>query len=75
MPATDKPPLTPPERAICKSYGGWTNFMASMGLKPWEDGDAEEGKAIIAALASSDQEGEDKAAVSFRLFDSVMQLW
>lgn len=39
--------------------------MASMGLKPWEDGDAEEGKAIIAALASSDQEGEDKAAVSF----------
>lgn len=64
MPATDalQPPLTPAERAICKSYGGWTNFMASMGLKPWEDEDAEEGKAIIAALASSDKEGEDEAA-------------
>ncbi|KAM3461624.1 hypothetical protein BB8028_0007g02950 [Beauveria bassiana] len=62
MPSTDslQPPLTLTERAICKSYGGWTNFMASMGLKPWDQEDADEGKAIIAAFAH-DKEEEDKA--------------
>ncbi|KAG6003123.1 hypothetical protein E4U21_002321 [Claviceps maximensis] len=61
MPATDslQPPLTPTERQICKSYGGWSNFMASMGLKPWVSDDAEEGKAILAAFAS-DVEEENK---------------
>jgi len=32
--------------------------MASYGLKPWDSDDAEEGKAIIAALASSDVEAK-----------------
>lgn len=36
--------------------------MASMGLKPWEDEDAEQGKAIITAFANSDKEAEDEAA-------------
>ncbi|EFY86133.1 hypothetical protein MAC_07798 [Metarhizium acridum CQMa 102] len=69
MPATDalpnvdaqEPPLTKTEREICKAYGGWGSFMQSMGLKPWESDDAEEGKAIIAAFAS-DKEEEDKTA-------------
>ncbi|KID85674.1 Extracellular metalloproteinase 3 [Metarhizium guizhouense ARSEF 977] len=64
MPATDslQPPLTKAERQICKEYGGWTNFMQSMGLKPWESDDADEGKAILAAFARRDKEEEDKAA-------------
>ncbi|KAI1840970.1 hypothetical protein JX265_010442 [Neoarthrinium moseri] len=54
MPSSDslQPPLSPAEREISKSYGGWTGFMQSMGLKPWNDDDAAEGKAIIAAFAS-----------------------
>ncbi|KAJ5238165.1 hypothetical protein N7489_008256 [Penicillium chrysogenum] len=53
MPATDglQPPLTPAERAIVKSYGGWTHFMQCFGLKPWERDDAEEGKKILEAFA------------------------
>ncbi|KAK2594299.1 hypothetical protein QQS21_008005 [Conoideocrella luteorostrata] len=53
MPASDglQPPLNEGERAIRRSYGGWTNFMQSYGLKPWDDDDAAEGKAIISALA------------------------
>ncbi|GAO14384.1 hypothetical protein UVI_02055100 [Ustilaginoidea virens] len=48
--------LSKTEREICKAYGGWTNFMISMGLKPWVDEDAEEGKAIIAAFARDKEE-------------------
>ena len=55
-----EPPLTSKEREICKAYGGWANFMASMGLKPWDQEDAEEGKAIIGAFAR-DKDEEDKA--------------
>ncbi|KAM4063397.1 hypothetical protein HRG_010120 [Hirsutella rhossiliensis] len=62
MPATDslQPPLSKAEREVCKSYGGWTNFMQSMGLKPWEDDDAAEGKAILAAFVAKDKESADK---------------
>lgn len=35
--------------------------MHSMGLKPWNEDDASEGKAIIAAFAS-DNEEQDKTA-------------
>ncbi|KJZ75913.1 hypothetical protein HIM_04737 [Hirsutella minnesotensis 3608] len=58
MPITDglQPPLSEAERKICKSYGGWTSFMQSMGLKPWDDDDAAEGKAIIAAFASDNEQ-------------------
>ncbi|KAJ5156231.1 hypothetical protein N7492_009034 [Penicillium capsulatum] len=46
MPASDalQPPLSPAEREIVKSYGGWTQFLASFDLKPWESDDAAEGK-------------------------------
>ncbi|OQD67230.1 hypothetical protein PENDEC_c041G04586 [Penicillium decumbens] len=56
MPITDAlaPPCTPAERAIIKSYGGWTNFMLSFGLKPYNDDDLEEAKTILAAFASED---------------------
>ncbi|OQD60860.1 hypothetical protein PENPOL_c020G08897 [Penicillium polonicum] len=57
MPATDalQPPLTPAERAIVKSYGGWTSFMQSFGLKPWEADDAEEGKRILEAFVQDSE--------------------
>ncbi|EFX02157.1 hypothetical protein CMQ_2206 [Grosmannia clavigera kw1407] len=58
MPASDslQPPLTPAERDIVKSYGGWTNFMLAMGLKPWVDDDMAEGKAILEGLVHNDSE-------------------
>jgi hypothetical protein len=34
--------------------------MQSMGLKPWNDDDAAEGKAIIAAFASNQKEDDDE---------------
>ena len=37
-----------------KSFGGYNNFMASYGLKPWSDSDYEEGKAIIEAFKQAD---------------------
>ncbi|KAJ6017978.1 hypothetical protein N7451_001357 [Penicillium sp. IBT 35674x] len=57
MPATDslQPPLSPAERAIVKSYGGWSQFMASFGLKPWDEDDAQEGKRILEGLAENDE--------------------
>ncbi|PLB43310.1 hypothetical protein P170DRAFT_481257 [Aspergillus steynii IBT 23096] len=53
MPLSDslQPPLTPAERAIVKSYGGWTMFLLSYGLKPWNEDENEEGKRIVEALA------------------------
>ncbi|TQW00565.1 hypothetical protein IF1G_00496 [Cordyceps javanica] len=58
-----EPSLTPKERQICKAYGGWTNFMNCMGLKPWDSEDRAEGKNILEAFAS-DNEDEDKAAAT-----------
>ncbi|KAJ5266978.1 hypothetical protein N7478_009786 [Penicillium angulare] len=59
MPATDslQPPLTPAERAIVKSYGGWTQFMQSYGLKAHDSDDIDEAKSIVSALASNDDNG------------------
>ncbi|KAJ9210456.1 hypothetical protein DTO166G4_7923 [Paecilomyces variotii] len=55
MPASDclQPPLTPAERAIVKSYGGWTFSLANYGLKPWNTDDAKEGKQILEGLGTS----------------------
>lgn len=53
-----EPPLTPAERVIVKSYGGWTMFLASFGLKPWNDEDAQEGKQILEGFVAQDQERE-----------------
>ncbi|CAK7224830.1 hypothetical protein SCUCBS95973_005653 [Sporothrix curviconia] len=60
MPATDAlaPPLTPEERQIVKSYGGWTQFMISYGLKPYELEDIDEAKQIVSAMASNDKDEE-----------------
>ncbi|PHH92768.1 hypothetical protein CDD83_5174 [Cordyceps sp. RAO-2017] len=62
--ATDclQPPLSEAERAIVKSYGGWTSFMRCMGLKPWEEEDVAEGKAILRAFVAGDEEDEADAA-------------
>ncbi|KAB8247642.1 hypothetical protein BDV35DRAFT_350355 [Aspergillus flavus] len=52
MPSSDclQPPLLPQERSIVKSYGGWTNFLLSYGLKPWNDEYAEGGLMILKGL-------------------------
>lgn len=51
-----EPPLSPAERKIVKSYGGWTMFMQSFGLKPWNDEDTQEGKQIAASFAAEDED-------------------
>jgi len=55
-----EPPLSPAERVIVKSYGGWTNFMISFGLKPWEEDDADEGKRILKAFTEEDANQKQK---------------
>ncbi|KAL3414100.1 hypothetical protein V8F44DRAFT_459360, partial [Aspergillus fumigatus] len=49
-----EPPLTPAERAIVQSYGGWTQFMICFGLKPYELDDVDEAKSLVASLAADD---------------------
>ena len=46
-----EPPLSPPEREVVKSYGGWTQFMQSYLLNPADDDDVYEAKQIVAGLA------------------------
>ncbi|KAJ4411619.1 hypothetical protein N0V82_008988 [Gnomoniopsis sp. IMI 355080] len=66
MPVTDalQPPLTPGERVVVKSYGGWTPFMQSMGLKPWKDEDAQEGKQIAATFAAGNEDDKTNSSSS-----------
>ncbi|EPS26164.1 hypothetical protein PDE_01100 [Penicillium oxalicum 114-2] len=51
-----QPPLTPAQRTIVKSYGGWSMFLHSYGLKPWNEDDAEEGLRILEALADMSED-------------------
>ena len=46
-----EPPLSPAEREVVKSFGGWTSFMQSYGLKPHDSGDAREAKLIVERMA------------------------
>ena len=49
--------------SIHQSYGGWNNFMHSHGLKPWNDDDVQEGKAIVQAMKEMDkQDWEEEQA-------------
>ncbi|KAF7718687.1 Uncharacterized protein PECH_001466 [Penicillium ucsense] len=54
-----QPPLTPAQRSIVKSYGGWTMFLRSFGLKPWNTEDAEEGLRILNALVKDDDDDDE----------------
>ncbi|KAH9969708.1 hypothetical protein BC827DRAFT_1162190 [Russula dissimulans] len=38
-----------------KAYGGWNGFMHNQGLKPWDAGDPQEGKAIVAEFRKNDE--------------------
>lgn len=51
-----EPPLTPAEREIVKSYGGWTQFMICFGLKPWDLDDTDQGKRILESFVQDDSE-------------------
>ncbi|OJJ50772.1 hypothetical protein ASPZODRAFT_126709 [Penicilliopsis zonata CBS 506.65] len=68
MPATDslQPPLTPAERAIVKTYGGWTSFMSSYGLKPWDFDDIDEAKQILTTLAQMDDQDDESERSSIQ---------
>lgn len=46
------PPFSTTEQEIVESYGGWTHFCASFGLKPWNDDDAEEALQIVRDFAA-----------------------
>ncbi|ORY23615.1 hypothetical protein BCR39DRAFT_548938 [Naematelia encephala] len=56
MPITDglAPPMTPAERQVVKSFGGWTAFLRTYGLKPEREEDKAEGKAIVEQMAKQD---------------------
>ncbi|TXT15519.1 hypothetical protein VHUM_00022 [Vanrija humicola] len=57
MPASDGLPesqLSPAEREVVKSYGGWTAFCTAYGLKPWNSDDNDEAKAIVQQMAAND---------------------
>lgn len=58
MPASDalQPPLAPAEREVVKSFGGWTQFCATYGLKPWDDDDNQEAYRIVQMMAAHDEE-------------------
>ncbi|GAA5909093.1 hypothetical protein JCM6882_001186 [Rhodosporidiobolus microsporus] len=60
MPATNglQPPLSPAERKVLKSYGDWTSFCQSFGIKPWDPDAAEEGLAILRSFAADDEDGK-----------------
>jgi len=51
------PRLTRTESAIVRDYGGWTRFLQSFELNPWDESDIKEGKRIVKELAE-DQETE-----------------
>jgi len=48
------PPLSPAERQIVKSFGGWTAFMQIYGLKAQDSGDIQEAKSIVQTMARED---------------------
>lgn len=39
-------------------FGGWQGFMHSYGLKPWNDDDVAEGRAILEGMKAADREAE-----------------
>jgi hypothetical protein len=41
-------------KEVKESWGSWTNFMLSYGLKPWNHDDLEEALAISRALKQAD---------------------
>lgn len=49
------PSLTPAERAIVKSFGSWSDFMISYGLKPHDTDDIEEAHSIVKSMAAMDE--------------------
>ncbi|GAA5866938.1 hypothetical protein JCM8547_003923 [Rhodosporidiobolus lusitaniae] len=56
------PSLTPAQRAIVKSYGYWTSFCHSFGIRPTDPTAREEGKAILKELVQDGREENVKAA-------------
>lgn len=43
-----------------KAGGGWSNWMLSYGLKPHEQGDIAEAKAILESFVAADEGAKQK---------------
>jgi hypothetical protein len=50
--------MTPAERKVLRSYGDWTNFCHSFGLKPYDLSAQEEGMAMFRSFAADDEREE-----------------
>ena len=48
--------MSPAEREVVKSFGGWTAFMQTYGLKVNDSDDAKQGAEIIKRMAQADAE-------------------
>lgn len=57
-----EPPLTPAEKKVVKSFGDWTEFMRTYGLKPTDAGDAKQAYAIVKMMAQADEHEAAEAA-------------
>ncbi|EPE35590.1 hypothetical protein GLAREA_11290 [Glarea lozoyensis ATCC 20868] len=51
-------------KRILKGFGGWTMFMASYQLDPFDDEDAAMGERILKALGESEEEEEEEKKTS-----------
>ena len=47
--------MNPAEREIVKSFGGWTAFCHTYGLKPWNSEENDEAISILKGLAANDR--------------------
>ena len=45
------------EQIVRKSFGSWPNFMASYGLKVWDDDDVRQGNAILDEMRRNNGSG------------------
>jgi hypothetical protein len=58
---SEPPNLPPYAKDYIKAYGGWTGFMHSYGLKPWDHDDIEEAEMIVRSFAKADAEEKAQA--------------
>lgn len=50
--------LNPEQKKVVKAWGGWTNFLFSFGLRPWNPEDIDEALNIIDCMLSEYEEGD-----------------
>ena len=58
--------VPPSNNSIYQTFGGWPGFMHSHGLKPWNDDDVQEGKAIVAGMKAQHRQDWDDAQAALK---------